>query len=193
MKCDEVRPACGTCYRRGYVCQGYATPQTLQTSQITPASDKVDARNELSRRQFERLRRTGYNVTDRQASVDPHRASGSDSDPETPSSVSLDSVNRTNTVSTVVHCPKAPLPIADKKRLETIGSSPKLYQKIPFFPAGTIPSADEPILQLFFARHPADQVISADFVDEINENVLKVFMKDPAAVTDSLSAIGHVY
>jgi hypothetical protein len=74
-----------------------------------------------------------------------------------------------------------------------IGQPAQLCRELPLIPAGMIPIADELVLELYFKRHPFEQVISLEFVDEMNSNVLKVFHEDPAAVSDTLSAIGHVY
>lgn len=60
-------------------------------------------------------------------------------------------------------------------------------------PRGTLHKDDEPIIELYFSRHPSELVISSEFVDEMNANVLQVFLEDPEGVCESLSAIGHVY
>jgi hypothetical protein len=119
-----------------------------------------------------------------------HGASGSDSHRETSQKRSNIPDSTTATLGTVT-APEAP-PVANEDR-GIIGQSAQLYRELPFIPAGTIPTADELVLELYFKRHPIDQVISLEFVDEMNSNVLKVFHEDPAAVSDTLSAIGHVY
>ncbi|OJJ50400.1 hypothetical protein ASPZODRAFT_149729 [Penicilliopsis zonata CBS 506.65] len=38
VKCDELRPTCGTCVRRGHVCQGYRLPGARRSSKTAEAS-----------------------------------------------------------------------------------------------------------------------------------------------------------
>jgi hypothetical protein len=68
-----------------------------------------------------------------------------------------------------------------------------LSRRLTTIPPGTIQESDEPGLEIYFHRHPAELVISAEFIDEMNSNVLQVFHEDPAAVSETLSAIGNIY
>lgn len=44
VKCDEIRPFCGTCTRRQHICQGYATPPPpAQKSSKTGKQDRRDS------------------------------------------------------------------------------------------------------------------------------------------------------
>lgn len=185
VKCDEGFPACGTCYRRGYVCQGYTKPcgQGSQTS-------KVNARHELSRRRFERMKNHGNYVEERQTCIDPYRGSSSESGSESPSAIYPESVDGSPTI----RCPKSPRTTIEEGVVEgSYKCHPQLCQRIPFIPAGVIETADREVLEVYFARHAPQQVISVEFAAEMNENVLKVFQKDPTAVCDSLTAIGYIY
>jgi hypothetical protein len=92
-----------------------------------------------------------------------------------------------------VTAPEAP-PIAIESECRGIISQcAQICRELPLIPAGSIPTADELVLELYFQRHPFEQVMSLEFVDEMNSNVFKVFHEDPTAVSDTLSAIGHVY
>jgi hypothetical protein len=60
-------------------------------------------------------------------------------------------------------------------------------------PPGTISSSDQSIIEVYFTRRLTDLIISPEFVEEMNFNVLKVFYNDSEAVCDPLSAIGQIY
>lgn len=60
-------------------------------------------------------------------------------------------------------------------------------------PPGTIPEDDVELVSLYFKRHPFEQVISLDFVDEMNAVTWMVFQQSPMAVIDALCSIGSVY
>ncbi|KUJ19344.1 uncharacterized protein LY89DRAFT_488809 [Mollisia scopiformis] len=175
VKCDEVRPACGTCFRRGYVCQGYANPPLKDPSKEAdhePQSGPIRRRDRDSRRSVRR----------RSDARECH-SSGSDSEAEKSFSA----------VST-------PTSSVSKRRLSIISrssvgcSSPyPLCRGLPLIPPSAIQSSDQPGIETYFSRHPSELVISSEFADEMNSNVLRVFHEDPATVAETLSAIGHIY
>lgn len=72
-------------------------------------------------------------------------------------------------------------------------SCPPLYPAISTVPPSAIQSTDQGGVEIYFSRHPSELVISAEFINEMNANVLQVFHEDPEAVAETLSAIGHVY
>lgn len=76
---------------------------------------------------------------------------------------------------------------------ESIGSFPSIPQTLSIIPPGTIPPDDEEIIKLYFNRHPFEQVISLEFVDEMNASTWMVFLDSPEAVVDALCSIGSVY
>jgi hypothetical protein len=77
---------------------------------------------------------------------------------------------------------------------ESIGSFPSIIpQSLSIIPPGTIPPDDAEIIKLYFNRHPFEQVISLEFVDEMNASTWMVFLDSPEAVADALCSIGSVY
>lgn len=52
VKCDEIRPFCGTCTRRRHICQGYATP--APPSQTASTTGKHIRRNSAARGRWQR-------------------------------------------------------------------------------------------------------------------------------------------
>jgi hypothetical protein len=66
-------------------------------------------------------------------------------------------------------------------------------RSIPVIPPGTIPDADAETINVYFNRHPFEQVISLEFVEEMNASVFMVLLDSPETVGDALYSIGHVY
>lgn len=185
VKCDEVQPACGTCYRRGYVCQGYASTQSANSS------PKNEARNEPGKRQCERKPKVAYIESSRRTSDGARQEPASRLDLNR--SVHLKDGRNETKHATTNQPNDIDIITAGKKLFLAIRRSPELCPTLPSIPAGSIPSADESVLELYFKHHPPDQVLGTEFVDEMNSIVLKVFHIDPSAVSECLSAIGHLY
>lgn len=72
----------------------------------------------------------------------------------------------------------------------SLGHIPK---SLPSIPVGTIPEADCSTINVYFARHPVELVISSEFIDEMNAVVLMVLQDSPSAIGDALYGIGRVY
>ncbi|CZR69324.1 uncharacterized protein PAC_19224 [Phialocephala subalpina] len=185
IKCDEQRPQCGTCQRRGYVCQGYANPDVRDPSKPAapePQSGPVRRREERKKKPARRLSdaREGH-------------SSGSDSDAETikatVESEKFSGVKVSTPASSVLD-----RRLSRVSRTSIGQPSPyPLCASLPLIPPGAVQSSDEPGIEQYFNRHPSELVISSEFVDEMNSNVLRVLHQDPAAVAETLSAIGHIY
>lgn len=164
VKCDEVHPGCGTCYRRGYVCQGYIksddtkgtrvlnlTPCTTELV-VSPTSTPHDAESPSIA-----IGCLESSILTTAGSEYPAQRRSSTNEEEGPTRTVL----WINSVSTL--------------------------------PPETISNYDGSIIEIYFSRHPTESVISSEFIEEMNSNVLKVFYNDPQAVCDPLSAIGHIY
>lgn len=182
-----MRPACGTCFRRGYVCQGYTNPQLRDPSKEADHEPQSGP----SRRRDRDSKKSAH--ARRLSDARECHSSGSDSDAETTSPA----LERNKAPKDSVTSPTSS---NLERRLSTISrssfghSSPYLLcQGLPIIPPGTVQSSDEPGIETYFSRHPSELVISAEFVDEMNSHVLQVFHEDPATVAETLSAIGHIY
>ncbi|KAH7412903.1 fungal-specific transcription factor domain-containing protein [Cadophora sp. MPI-SDFR-AT-0126] len=163
VKCDEERPTCGTCKRRGYACQGYAAP--------VPSTARD--RRETSGEEDERL------STPQDEIVEANELTLEDSD------VLPSDMDYTEQQITIIARARA-----DSMQLP---SCPPIYPTVPDIPPDAIGRTDKPGVEIYFNRHPSELVISKEFVNEMNANVLQVFNQDPAAVAETLSAIGHIY
>lgn len=76
---------------------------------------------------------------------------------------------------------------------ESMTSPRSIPPLIPTIPPGTVREDDMETMNAYFTRHPFEQVISLEFVDEMNASVFMVFQDSPMAVGDALCSIGHVY
>ncbi|OJJ45185.1 hypothetical protein ASPZODRAFT_133822 [Penicilliopsis zonata CBS 506.65] len=76
---------------------------------------------------------------------------------------------------------------------ETMPSFPFIPPSVPTIPPGAISADDAETLSLYFNRHPFEQVISLEFVDEMNASTWMVFQDSPQAVAEALCSIGSVY
>ncbi|KIV92891.1 hypothetical protein PV10_04151 [Exophiala mesophila] len=72
-------------------------------------------------------------------------------------------------------------------------SAPPIRKSLVPIPPGSVNPSDEPFIEAYFLRHPAESVFGPEFIDEMNAMVLKVFQNSPVAVGDTLSAIGEAY
>jgi hypothetical protein len=68
--------------------------------------------------------------------------------------------------------------------------SPKCFSLIP---PGVVQAADEPLIEIYFNRHPYELLIGPEFVHEMNANVLVLLHQKPKNMVDCLSGIGHMY
>lgn len=60
-------------------------------------------------------------------------------------------------------------------------------------PPGVVNPSDQVVVEVFFNRHPWELSMGSEFVGEMNANILAVLQRNPQAIVDSLSAIGHSY
>lgn len=214
VKCDEIKPHCGTCKRRRHVCQGYTTvttPTSRGTTGTTSLpSAKVDRQH---RRHPSVLKQLPPNIISLAATAtatttaeeeegkdDDDRDKDDDSKTQkygrgamVNGDVSL-AVKRpfsrfnepvtTGFSSTTV--PKAGHPLIMDPTLMT-------PRALGLIPPGVVSSTDRPTVELYFTRHPYELNISPEFVNEMNANVLAILQQSPHAIVDSLSAIGHSY
>lgn len=60
-------------------------------------------------------------------------------------------------------------------------------------PPGVVAPSDQTTVEVFFTRHPWELSMGAEFVAEFNANILALLHRNPSAIVDSLSAIGHSY
>lgn len=184
VKCDEFRPTCGTCARRGYNCQGYWDAKVPSRNlQIEPISN-----------QQRRRRRSGVSVTKKlfEPQASPTCSSGSITRPILDSPLSPASYD--NNLAEPSYQGSTTISISTRKSFELIQIPSLLFlSNIPILPPGTIRPADEPTIEVYFTRHPDELVIGPEFVDEMNANVLMVLQQDPKVIIDSLFAIGQIY
>lgn len=191
----KVRPTCGTCFRRGYVCQGYANPPFKDPS--TGPDHESNGPIRSREREGRKLARRRSEV--RTTEVREGQSSGSDSDAET----TISAMSGMDVDKSPNSGASTPTIIVNNSLRRLSTSSPRssvgfpnlypLYSNLPTIPRGIVQSSDEPGIETYFSRHPAELVISADFVDEMNANILQVFQQDPATIAETLSAIGQVY
>lgn len=166
IKCDERRPHCGTCARRNYSCRGYS--EDLDDTSHTRSRFSEGAKVGKSER-----RQVGHKKTNSQV-INPHQ-------PDTRR------VDRSPLKSHFLFDESSSLTKVNK------ANNTPLCSRIFSIPQSALDKADEPTLELYFLRHPSELVISDEFVDEMNANVLQVFLEDPEGVCESLSSIGYVY
>ncbi|KAL2204671.1 hypothetical protein CC79DRAFT_1370483 [Sarocladium strictum] len=167
VKCDEVKPRCGTCHRRSLVCPGYAP-----RSRLTAGAQTVDT-----------------------PSPAPASTPVPDDDAATVRTVSTPAAENwsAGTLATTRPSPLAgqmSLPTqggSSDFRLDYFGSSLSLL------PSGVVTPADERNIALYFNRHPSELIMGDEFVTEMNANTLLLLQQDPATVANVLAAIGYVY
>lgn len=174
VKCDEVHPSCGTCKRRGRRCSGY----THIVAKAQKAPEAASAQNEfnslLNSDVAPALSPGAGTTTNNTRTQEPSHSSEpfSASDSDTSSIAQFSPSARSSAV---------------------IAPPPPLLRTMAIIPSGAVQPTDEPFIEVYFRRHPADLVFSGEFIQEMNSNVLKVFQNSPQAVGDSLSAIGEAY
>ncbi|ROV90087.1 hypothetical protein VMCG_09754 [Cytospora schulzeri] len=197
VKCDEIRPFCGTCTRRRHICQGYATPPPTQTASQTGKHSRRNSaargRSQGSSKSGNAAAEDGLESSASQAQSSPSDHSSSTASPPATRRASLANhpVSRSNEpVSTSLFnktIPKAGhAPIMDTAQLLTT-------RALCLVPPGVINHSDEATIEVYFTRHPYEIIIGPEFVNEMNANVLMVLQHNPHATVDALSAIGHSY
>lgn len=182
VRCDELHPSCGTCTRRQRRCRGYAPADSEPRSRgiqqrfipYVPPSvrrkgspDHSSVRLDAGAEGSDRVLLLPCSTT----SAEPEIQAGAVQDEALQLPVSLDPT---------ILC-------------ESMASLSPIPRFIPSIPAGTIPEDDAETINVYFNRHPFEQVISLEFVDEMNASVLMVLQDNPKAVGDSLYLIGRVY
>ncbi|WYZ44988.1 hypothetical protein EsH8_VIII_000304 [Colletotrichum jinshuiense] len=165
VKCDEIRPSCGTCARRRLVCQGYKQHPSHHArhspASLFPASGTEGRKNG-----------TPGAAT---ASESTSRTSGETSATEV--TVGAEDASPTTTPA---QFESRLVPALDTRTLSLL-------------PPGTVSLADEPHIEVYFNRHPFELLIGHEFVNEMNANVMMMLQQDPVVIADTISAIGYSY
>lgn len=166
VKCDEIRPSCGTCARRRRVCQGY----TNCTQKHPRAKSVLSAQPE---RQNKERRSSSSNITSESTTSPGHPSNGR---------------NELSAASSTIAASSSTTALGCRRPCSELS-----LRGMPLIPPGMISPADEPTIEVYFNRHPFEMVMGSEFVSEMNANVLVVLQHNPKAVSDSLSGIGQVY
>lgn len=168
VKCDELKPSCGTCLRRRVPCQGY------QNNKSTLARHGV------------LVERSAH----RSVSNNDVKDKGSDG-PTGLDELIKRPFSRFNEPMTTAFSsqtfPKAGHPLVMDPSMMT----PRAIDCL--IPPGVVGQSDKATVEMYFTRHPWELSISSEFVQEMNANVLAVLQQNPSTIVDSLSAIGHSY
>jgi hypothetical protein len=216
VKCDEIRPFCGTCTRRRHVCQGYVNLKSRQKQQNqhdrvvqiepkTPPIEQASLPNSdgsvISSAFAVRstLLPSGLGrptLADGTISISPPSAA---LDAFSPRIALLDNFKEsrpTHSVSDSALDGENTTADADPHTRDfTKPPSAVSYSpwSLALIPPGAIHPADEPPIEVYFNRHPFELLIGSEFINEMNANVLVLLQHNPRAIADSLSAIGHLY
>lgn len=172
VRCDQVRPSCGTCARRRRVCRGYthAKPPPKITRQ------KTKSYNESSSDGFILLPDSGSDGRAEKTLSIPSPA------PDGDAASSFKTAAATTTTTP---------PGCSAYNARTFFDI--IPQSLPVIPPGAIPESDFPTINVYFNRHPNELVISAEFVDEMNASILLLLQDNPTAIGDALYSIGRMY
>ncbi|KAH7348588.1 fungal-specific transcription factor domain-containing protein [Rhexocercosporidium sp. MPI-PUGE-AT-0058] len=210
VKCDEEQPHCGTCKRRGYACQGYAIPpvtspkhalrppaspaavsQSQRSERIEPQTPALIPESQWYEKRQSTNRHSARDIHETPREEDVHRSTPRSQASEVEEMALEDS----DAFSSVIEYTEQQITLIARARANSmqLPSCPPLYPTVPDHPPDAIGRTDQPGVEIYFSRHPRELVMSKEFVDEMNANVLQVFNQDPAAVGDTLSAIGHIY
>ncbi|KXH25922.1 hypothetical protein CSAL01_04476 [Colletotrichum salicis] len=170
VKCDEIRPSCGTCARRRLVCQGYKTqPGSAQHARHSPSS----------------LLAAGAGVSNTAAAVAKEPVPGSASNSPDQHSVAVSAGSTGSSPTT----PASQSASATSNR-QTLALDTRTFSLLP---PGSVPVADQPYLEVYFNRHPFELLIGHEFVCEMNANIVMMLQQDPVVIADTISAIGYSY
>lgn len=186
VKCDEIRPRCGTCHRRNLKCPGYSSqPRTTSSASNqnhdSPADRAIPAGEVVSPHDTRDNPATSPSVL-QPVSDESHEVS-------TPQISQLASSSVASTASRPANhaLPLSASSVLPPYQIDMLGSSLSLI------PQNTVSPAEERNIALYFHRHPAELVIGDEFVPEMNANTLLLLQQDPATVANVLAAIGYVY
>ncbi|KIX07452.1 uncharacterized protein Z518_02105 [Rhinocladiella mackenziei CBS 650.93] len=196
VRCDEIRPSCGTCARRQRRCRGYpplanAGPHSKERQQRFISYVPTNARRKRTL-ENSNARLDAQTPTSPAASIETI-AEERDRSLSVSSAISVQ--REIEPASNQLEVPGLPVSTATGLTIscESIPSLPPISRSIPTIPPGTIPADDAETISVYFNRHPFEQVISLEFVDEMNASVLVVLQDSPQAVGDALCSIGSVY
>ncbi|GAD97581.1 predicted protein [Paecilomyces variotii No. 5] len=179
VKCDEARPACGTCARRRHVCQGYVNRKPR--SHWNQANNII--KSHKKRKTTDYSSETGLYLDG--ISVDP--LSRIDSYPSDSSTE-----QRTTLIPTLYTDRAVKVTSRSYRDAEQVSSIPLLRGICPI-PPGMVPADDQQAINIYFSRHPFELLIGPEFVDEMNALTLTIFQVYPEAIGSTLSAIGQTY
>lgn len=198
VRCDEVRPSCGTCARRRRPCRGY---KPLSSTGSNSAEDKqkfifYHPKGERRRQPEEnasRARLDTQSPASETTGVENTVGEGGDGSSPGGSIISIQRDIESPSNGCEPFWPPESTGVDPRMWCESIGPLPSIPQSPSIIPPDTIPPDDTEILRLYFTRHPFEQVISLEFVDEMNASTWMVFLDNPQAATHALCSIGSVY
>lgn len=193
VRCDELHPSCGTCTRRQRRCRGY----------VAPAHTRFYSKE----RQQKFLL---YVPTNARSKWITSHSNVSPLDTQMPASptieptaegfgraLSLCSITdaKSDVQSGLIENEAFQVPTSLDLMTcnEPIAYLSVIPRSIPVIPPGTISDADAETINIYFNRHPFEQVISLEFVEEMNASVFMVLQDSPVTVGDALYSIGRVY
>ncbi|KAH8690125.1 fungal-specific transcription factor domain-containing protein [Talaromyces proteolyticus] len=195
VKCDEVHPSCGTCSRRRRQCRGYIASQSRPSSlrngnAVARAKSRgctEKRRASISSNLSEEGRANDCSEVEWMLNGDDWKADNisfscsywTPQSPETDIGGSHAILSSADDQSTVTW--------------EDSINSPSPMRGPSLIPLNEILAADKRFIEVYFMRHPAEVVMSNDFVDEMNRAVIPLLQRNPTAVGDSLCAIGENY
>lgn len=213
VKCDERKPVCGTCSRRGKDCRGYSTESLPMSLKWRTAATNIDGSlSKRRRRSFSSPLGTnqrlieldqGNQRVDFQDVAKISSAVASHTQSTILRAWSLDSpriddVDEIQVYREFDESQRQSLqdPISFRKRSpDNYSHMLSLPWELSFFSNPNICPEKSRGVAIYFARHPAELVISSDpsFIQEMNSHVLAALQSNVEAISDSLCAIGSVY
>lgn len=187
VRCDEARPSCGTCARRQRVCQGYfhygawgkvpGKKEQQQSANYTRSNLRINSYSD-----------DAAHPNQRDSIFSTAVLNGNESDvPEYDIQPTIAGEARYLGSNKKIDLLMANIP----HFLE--GSLNMFPRSLPEIPPGVIPEADGPTINVFFDRHPAEMVISGEFINEMKAATLLVLQDNPAAIADALYSVGSIY
>jgi Fungal Zn(2)-Cys(6) binuclear cluster domain len=199
VRCDEVRPSCGTCARRHRVCRGYTHQPNNNNARAGAAPKRKRQRSETSIT-YPKSDQTTVSI-DTHVCLLPTTSSPSRKSARRQSLQSLHVETSSEALSSLSPYYNAGSEYQTPTDLVSAaspgGSSASIHpiipRSLPAIPPGAIPEADGPTINVYFNRHPFELVISAEFIYEMNAAILLVLQDSPAAIGDALYSIGRIY
>lgn len=196
VRCDEARPSCGTCARRRRRCRGYDPLPSADPHSLERKTRFVFYRPENARQK--------RSVVENSKTEPEAQTSASES--VRVGTVMEENVSRSSSIGSIIQVQRDVDPILNK--VDVLGMPVPMDkdpttshqsmisftpQSLSTIPSGAISTDDAKIMSLYFNRHPFEQVISLEFVHEMNASTWMVFQEDPTAVSEALCSIGSVY